>query len=136
MPAVSDRRHGSRRRMTPTVCAPAATARRQRDGGAGQRDAPGLADLLLQQLGRAADAAVHFRPVPDRLLRVRHLHQRRGDRAETISRSVGREQQLEKRKAGFGRGDVCVTSSPSELRRLQRRRRSTCGISAAADARS
>ena len=50
--------------LTPTVCAPIGTAAANVTA-ARQRDLAGLSDLLLQQLGRAANAGVELRAIPD-----------------------------------------------------------------------
>ena len=69
--------------------------------GPGQRDPSGLADLLLQQLGRAADAAVHFGAVPDGLLMIGHLQQRAGHDARHDEQEPGRDEHFHERESGF-----------------------------------
>ncbi len=65
-----------------------------------QRNAPGLAHLLLQQFGGTADAAVHLGAVPNGFLRVRHLHQRGRDDARHDEQQSRRDNELDERETG------------------------------------
>jgi hypothetical protein len=66
----------------------------------GCRDPPCLADLLLKQFRRTANAAMHFGAVPDCLLGIRHLDQRGRDDARHDQQQTGRKQQLDQGEAG------------------------------------
>ena len=95
----------------------------------GQRDAARLADFLLQQLGRAADAGMQLRPVRDGALRRGQLQQPEVTALEIDQEDGDGDQELGQREAGFvidrsawSRG-LGITSTSGRTVRLEGRHR-------------